>query len=466
MALSGNEVIPKRRYHVHGPLITYIGVSLLVAVGAFHSQNNLLFWLFGFSLGLMLVSGFVSGTMLMGVRVERTSTPDARAGERITIGYRVGNRSRVLPLMALTINEVYLGDENRRKERPWWNTPIWRFFLPKRARKGGARAGAGTSAPADGGGGPALFPGASERTAALEYEPAGFIAFVPRRGEAEFQSAALCLAPGRLRLAGIQVSTAFPFGIILKSLYFPIPAAAVVVPAGADLALDLATRGRGTPVPMHESWQQPGAGDEFFGLREYTSGDSPRLIAWKRSAVQDRLLVRQSGGAAPGRLFVSIHIAPDGSAPEFDAAIAAGAQALRLGAAEGMATGLLVPQAGIERQARATLSHLTGLVETLALLAVEPTQLARPIPAAYGPARLQDGDRVVVIHVGTPDGRLGTRGAVHLRAGVTQDGALFARPIASSRAADREAAVQELRSRRSVHGAAARPEPLNSGAGA
>ena len=50
----------RRRYRLRFPAYIYMLVTVFIAVGAFNSQNNLLFWAFGLSLAAMVVSGILS----------------------------------------------------------------------------------------------------------------------------------------------------------------------------------------------------------------------------------------------------------------------------------------------------------------------------------------------------------------------------------------------------------------------
>jgi uncharacterized protein (DUF58 family) len=409
MAQSSSKT-PQRRYHVHPPLLMYVGVSLLVAVGAFHSQNNLLFWLFGFSLGLMLVSGFISGSMLMGVRLERASIGDAREGEVLEIRYRVRNVGRLLPLMALTIREV--SDEDHRGAGP----SLWRRLFALRRAINGVGTADGPAAPENGTHHEPSAPGVSERRAKLDAPPLGFLTHVARRGETEIIGRARCVSAGRLRLRHIEVVTSFPFGIMRKSLRFDEPAAALVRLAPAQVEIDLASTGRGAPIAAEETWQQAGNGDEFFALREYVEGDSPRIIAWRRSAAQSKLLVRQTGGAAPGRVWLVMHAPATATPVECLAMTGVTAELVARAGRAGLSIGLIAPQAAIERGARTARVHLIALMDTLALLAMEPAKLRRAAPGAFGPARPLPGDRVIVVHAGAIDHTVGPRGAEHLAA--------------------------------------------------
>ncbi|MBO6514819.1 MAG: hypothetical protein JJ974_12725, partial [Phycisphaerales bacterium] len=43
----------------------FVFVTLFIALGAINGQNNLLFWLFGFSIAALVVSGIITGSALM-----------------------------------------------------------------------------------------------------------------------------------------------------------------------------------------------------------------------------------------------------------------------------------------------------------------------------------------------------------------------------------------------------------------
>ncbi|XOV76788.1 MAG: hypothetical protein ACFHWZ_08095 [Phycisphaerales bacterium] len=68
-----------RRYHMHSGGVFYIVVTVLLGIGSINSQNNLLFIVFGVALGAMLVSGVVSGAMMMGLEVDRRPVAPRRS---------------------------------------------------------------------------------------------------------------------------------------------------------------------------------------------------------------------------------------------------------------------------------------------------------------------------------------------------------------------------------------------------
>ncbi|MFO0376423.1 MAG: hypothetical protein ACK51N_05180, partial [bacterium] len=201
---------PSRQYHLHPPLLIYSGITLLIAIGAFNSQNNLLFWLFGLALSLVLVSGLLSGIMMMSVKVERRAPTDVHAGERLNMTYVVRNASRLMPAFALTIIEV--PDVHAHDAAAVDSTEA-------------DGSGGGTTRGARG-----VLRGVLSKRGAADRPPEAFVPDVPRRGSVEVTGSALALQRGVVRTLGYRVETAFPFGIIRKSLFFRQPATVVIRP--------------------------------------------------------------------------------------------------------------------------------------------------------------------------------------------------------------------------------------------
>jgi uncharacterized protein (DUF58 family) len=86
----------------------------------------------------------------------------------------------------------------------------------------------------------------------------------------------------------LTLSSTFPFGLFRAWSVLHPEARILVYPR---------PEAQSPPLPRHAA-QAPGAllgvtGDDWHGLREYRGGDPTRLIAWKASARQDRLLVRE-----------------------------------------------------------------------------------------------------------------------------------------------------------------------------
>jgi uncharacterized protein (DUF58 family) len=105
-----------------------------------------------------------------------------------------------------------------------------------------------------------------------------------------------CLAPkrGEYQLLGMEITTRFPLGL-MKGILPPVgvdsiivqPALGKLLPGWTDL---FETKRSGARHRQAKSISDEG---EFFGLRTYRPGDSPRLIHWRSSARLGELMVKQ-----------------------------------------------------------------------------------------------------------------------------------------------------------------------------
>lgn len=340
----------RRQYHLHRTLAIYVFVSLLVAVGAFNSNNNLLFWLFGLSLGLLLVSGVISGAMLMGVRVRRLPMEQTTVGGYLVVRYRVSNVNRFTPAFALRV-----------VERPT-RTRGADDLDPARAELGPPGTGRGQGVTVE-----------------------AFVGHVGPRSSVVIEARIPAAQRGCLNLDLIDVVTEFPFGIVRKSLRFDQEGSTHVWPAADTLPRDLlaeipALRGPSRTDPLRSPL--PGPGEEFLSLREYRPGDGLRSVAWKASArtpalgqdpSHSGLLVTEHAREKPRvrRLEVLLALADAASEAEYERAISLAAAAICEGLGRHMLVSLstlgdgprplAVPARGGERQRALLLKELAQL---------------------------------------------------------------------------------------------------------
>jgi uncharacterized protein (DUF58 family) len=360
-----------RRYHSHTSGVLYIGFTLLLAVGAINSQNNLLFLALGLSIGGLLISGLLSGASLMGVRVVRRVPSRAVVGQPLRITYRVFNANRVISGFGLHVLEVL----THRHTPPW---------------------------------------------SRLGRQPRTFVTHVAPASES---IAELVLTPrirGRIVLDAVQIWSTFPFGLTRKSVTFPLPCSILVLPPNLPLRPGLVSRFTSRSHSGVGEERAAGHGEEFFGLREYISGDSLRRIAWKRTARTGQLVVRQNAMPSPPRLWVLINFPAVTTAADrelnaevlAERAIAIAASILRAASASGMAAGLAAPAAHLVHPPREGRAHLNRLLTDLAMLDAQAIRgrSARP------PAAIARGAACVVIHAGPIDPSCAPPGAHHLSA--------------------------------------------------
>ncbi|MCA9298880.1 MAG: DUF58 domain-containing protein, partial [Phycisphaerales bacterium] len=267
-------------------------VALFLAIGAVNSQNNLLFVAFGIAIGGLIVSGIVSGPAMSDVVLRRATLEPATVGEPWHVRYEVTNRSRVLPAFAVVICE-----------RPQGAT--WPRSMP-------------TPTAAIGHIGP-------RQTVTIDAQVKPFL-----RGEPTFDR--------------IMAWTTFPFGLLKKSVTFEQHDSAVVRPPVLRVRPDVMRRMGAQGRTVTSAPRRLGSGEEFYGLREYAPGDSPRSIAWRASARAGDLIVRQRAAPSPTRIWILLDLQ---EADEVEDAIVMAASFAAAAADLGYAVGLVSPHAGL-----------------------------------------------------------------------------------------------------------------------
>jgi uncharacterized protein (DUF58 family) len=99
---------------------------------------------------------------------------------------------------------------------------------------------------------------------------------------------------GRYLFGPIRLSTRFPLGLMRRTVTLDAPGTLVVVPRLGRLTRQWQRLHRQQVPVSQRSLQHRGASEgEFFGLRDYRSGDSRRWIHWRTSARRGSLVVRQ-----------------------------------------------------------------------------------------------------------------------------------------------------------------------------
>jgi len=232
------------------------GASLMVGVVAVNSGLGLLMVLLGALLGALYVSAVLSRRMIAGVGVRRELCQRCRQNEPVSVGYKLTSVRGGGACLALHVEEL----------------PLERLAVP---------------------------PSACGHLRAHESFLVASEALPPHRG--------------RLALRGVQLATAFPFGLVWARKVFDQPATLVVWPARGRLRRGLIGKGDAHSASITPSARSGGA-DEFFGLREYRPGDSTRLIHWRRSAGRHMPVVREMSRPRPRTLWVLLDTLLDDSA--------------------------------------------------------------------------------------------------------------------------------------------------------
>lgn len=244
----------RRRYRIGLPGILFLALVIVVGVAAGSRAGNLLVWVFSAMVAWILVSGVVSGAMLMGVRVRRLEPGPGSVGRPLVIRYEVANANWLWPIVDLRIAEARVDSARATQSHAWL-----------------ARCGAGQAVHTEG----VLWP----------------------------------VRRGRIRLEATLASSQFPFGLMEKSVTTSQVREILVHPQTVPLRpiafsrLVRAGLGQGQRVADGR-----GGGDDFRGLRPYVPGDPQRHVAWKRSAMLEDPVVVERSTPAPRRLLVILDL--------------------------------------------------------------------------------------------------------------------------------------------------------------
>ncbi|HMN96612.1 MAG TPA: DUF58 domain-containing protein [Phycisphaerales bacterium] len=293
-----------RRYHLQLSALIYVGLAVMVGIAAANRPNNLLVWIFGLMIAAVIVSGLVSGAAMMRVRAVRLDPRHGRVGEPLVIRYAIRNQARMLPLFGLRVEELVAGPPDGCE----------RFCQPSHAWL--MHVGGGETAH-------------------------GEMVLWPRRR-------------GPMRLGRMRIFSAFPFGLVGKSVAFDQPQTTLIYPRTVALREDflraLVPGGDGGLRMTRRS----GTGEDYYGMREYKPGDSMRQISWRRSATLDQLVTIERTRPSPPRARVVLDLRRPTEELRFDPgevespreleerAITLAASVIRLAESQGYEIGLTV----------------------------------------------------------------------------------------------------------------------------
>ena len=128
---------------------------------------------------------------------------------------------------------------------------------------------------------------------------------LPGEGDGEAALDVPTTRRGRLSVGRFRLWTEYPFGITWAWSVLHPEAQVLVYPAPETNA---------PPLPIGDPREQGSRlrfpGDDWHGLREHRPGDPPKHIAWKPSARQERLLVKEFADPQSQALLLDWHALP------------------------------------------------------------------------------------------------------------------------------------------------------------
>ncbi|HJZ65200.1 MAG TPA: DUF58 domain-containing protein [Candidatus Acidoferrum sp.] len=254
----------KMEYKVTRAGWIYIGATLVIALAALNTGNNLLFLILACLIANILMSGFLSYICLTGVELNLEMPEHIFAGhtERATV--ELANEKMTMPSFSLTVEAVT--PENAKSSTAVLQSKVYFPYLPRRE---------------------------SQR----QRVPVTF----PHRGV--------------FRQDTFRIATRFPFGFLQKARRLEMKKEVLVYPSVETLA-DFAEIFTGIEGALES--MSKGRGQDLYALREYLPTDSARHVHWKASARLGALMVREFTLEEDFRVLLVLdpHLPPETAVPE------------------------------------------------------------------------------------------------------------------------------------------------------
>jgi uncharacterized protein (DUF58 family) len=243
----------RRRHEVTLAGFVFLGITLFVLLSAIETGTNTLYLAFGLLFGGLIVSGLLSWVSLRHLDIKRLMSDHVVAGEPAEIQYLLTNKKRRWPCFAIRITEV-------------------------------------------------------KASSALAQVPDGYCLHIPAGGTAMVTTRLVAARRGVIELSDIRVTCAFPFGFLNHAIHLRAPEQLVVYPHIGVLNRHLALRYREAIESGAMTANIRGGNDEFYGLREYRSGDNIRSIHWRSTARTNQLMIREMAANAPPQVIIVLNL--------------------------------------------------------------------------------------------------------------------------------------------------------------
>ena len=225
----------------------YLLILAVVFGGAVFKEVNLLLILAGMMLGPLLLNWEAVRANLRGLGIQRKLPPALSAGDRLSVTLKLTNARRRLGAWTVVVE-----DQVRRVES---------------ANAGNHRR-------------PPLRP-----SVLFPYVPAGQSRKGGYRGR--------LVERGRYQFGPVRLSTRFPFGLFSRTIAVGQSETLVVFPRLGRLTQGWTARRLEAIAGADRRRGRPGPEGDFYGVRQWRSGDGRRLIHWRSSARLGKLVVRQ-----------------------------------------------------------------------------------------------------------------------------------------------------------------------------
>jgi uncharacterized protein (DUF58 family) len=262
-------------YDVTREGVIYLVLTVLIAVGALNTGNNLLFIVVAAMLGAVLISGVASAMVLTRLDVELLLPSHVFAGRSYSGSVQLRNSRRWLPSFSISVvppptkkkivyrwrKSMFVYPPSKSGRAPWIR---WPDLVLDRIPVG-----------------PALPP---------IFEGRVYLPYLPPRQTLSAELDLFFPHRGRYRQQGIGLSTRFPFSFLTKTRIVPLTEDVLVYPSVEPTPEFLEV------LPMisgeMESYAR-GRGNDLYLIRDYQPEDTARHVDWKSTAKVGQLKVRE-----------------------------------------------------------------------------------------------------------------------------------------------------------------------------
>ena len=231
--------------------VIYVAMMLFMGLAAINSQANLLFGMFGLMIGILLVSGIISRLVLKRLLIVRVLPENGRVGQPATITYEMTNQKRFWPSLSVSVSEL-------------------------------------------------------DGVEAFTLQPQCYMLHAAPRTTASVPALVVPKRRGLHQLNHYQVATSFPFGFVKRALTESRKDVILVFPPAGRVNPAILNLCKSADITGEAMRPQPGGVDEFYGVKEYRTGDNPRWIYWRRSARSGTLVSKEMTKVSPPRILLLV----------------------------------------------------------------------------------------------------------------------------------------------------------------
>ncbi len=266
-------------YEVTRAGVVYVLVTLVIAIAALNTGNNLLYIVVAAMLAAILVSGVVSALVLRWLELDVRLPEHVFAGRAVAGRIALRNPNRFLP--SFSIQVVSARPKKKKKPVKQWKWESATFAFPfnrprdeqwlrlpdRRVRRVPVTPGP-----------PGIFEG-------MAYFP-----YLPPHAERSADLELKFEERGQYREDSFGVATRFPFAFLTKTRHVPLQREVLVYPRiePTEELFEILPLVRG-------EWESfvRGRGSDLYLIREYMPDDSARHVDWKATAKSGSLKVRE-----------------------------------------------------------------------------------------------------------------------------------------------------------------------------